>query len=104
MTNAPKTATAMPAKTSTAEHQFHPGTTPEDRIHRMHIHPQLSTKSSQNEWRDVFQMALACVCSLAIAMLYFETIPTGLLKLTAALVMFTAYAFGCSIATQDDAS
>lgn len=88
----PKTATAAPAETDTAEHQYPPGTTPADRIHKMNVHPPPPPQSTQNDWLTLFRLALACVGSLTVAMLYFETIPSDLINLTACLAMFTAYA------------
>lgn len=80
-------AKAAPAETDTALYQNRLGTTPADRIHKMHIQDVVRRKSSRNHWATAFIVSTAVCAGLMLAKLYFPQCPPSMLKLQAALMI-----------------
>lgn len=86
--NSPKTVTAAPVGTDTAEHQNPLGTTPADRIHTLEIHSYGRVQSSR-KWSYSFIGTTGILLGMLLASWYYPDTPDSMMRLICCLAVTT---------------
>lgn len=57
----------------------------------MHTRESIIEESSEIRWKDITSVACSLLTGLCLGSLYFESVPSALLKLIGGVALFTVY-------------